>query len=618
MLITSVCLADPKTVTEPIPTAQLRNQEPSRKLTYKTVDSRELQLHVFEPEGHRVTDQRACFLIIHGGGWSQGQPRGFYPYAIYFAKQGMVGVSLEYRLLRKGAETVADCAKDARSAIRWLRMHATELGIDPNKIVVSGASAGGHLAAGTALFDGVDEADEDVRISSVPNAVVLYYAVLSTSNTYGRKWCGEKWEHLSPLHRVKSGLPPTIIFHGSADMAAPFADARAFCEAMRKAGNRCELVAHEGGKHGYFLASQALFDEVLQKTAVFLRSLGFLETTAAPSDIPSKAVPNNTAEEQETVFAERKREDEQRRQAGLQRVLGTATLEASYLAGRAAPDAVAFRYRFQVVANESVYPKFWKILFLFLRLAGPDGGPHSVLRCLHQNNRPAYEHSDLTRKDAQQRMRTQSREVGFNFSVADAQRTKMLGSRTHDPVMFPKRLAEVDGIADYWSHAHFAQRNLNGQTVAVEVRRGRQTTERAGWSALGDLPRAVYRVWTMSAEFDGKRYSVDFVLPDQHATYLDKKRPIVLATEAFYLHPGLFKLVLWDFAIQRENEKAWIPIHHWKLTKVVGGDSAKNTWGFKATSAQGVPAIEASNDDTPTYLKQGDSIDLSAGVAGNR
>jgi acetyl esterase/lipase len=148
--------------------------EPTRKMVYKKIGDRELQLHVFEPDGLRAGDRRPCFITIHGGGWAGGEPRRMYPFADHFARLGMVGISVEYRLLSpKQGTTVFDCVRDGRSAIRYVRSHANELNIDPTKLVVSGASAGGHVAAATALFDGVDEEGESTDASCVPNAMVL-------------------------------------------------------------------------------------------------------------------------------------------------------------------------------------------------------------------------------------------------------------------------------------------------------------------------------------------------------------------------------------------------------------------------------------------------------------
>lgn len=252
--------------------------EPARKVVYKTIAGSELHLDIFEPTGLKAGDKRACFFSIHGGGWTGLTPRRQYPTVAHFASLGMVGISVEYRLAKAGhGETVFDCVKDARSAMRYTRAHAAELGIDPDKIIANGGSAGGHLAAGLALFDGIDESGDDTSVSCVPNALVLFFPVIDTSSEgYGNRLLGSRWQEISPLHRVKAGTPPTIIFHGTGDTTTPFKGAAAFRDAMIKAGNRCELIAADGATHGYLMRDQTLFAQTLQTTDKFLSSLGFL------------------------------------------------------------------------------------------------------------------------------------------------------------------------------------------------------------------------------------------------------------------------------------------------------------------------------------------------------
>jgi acetyl esterase/lipase len=162
--------------------------------------------------------------------------------------------------------------------VRYVRAHPAELGVDPLKIVVSGGSAGGHLAAAAAIFDSVDEAGEDTSVSSVPNAMVLLFPVIDTSTEgYGNEKIGGRWKELSPAHNVRAGLPPTITFHGTGDTVTPFKGAQMFHDAMLKAGNRSELVVNEGGAHGYLMRTQPLYDECLAKSDAFLISLGMLE-----------------------------------------------------------------------------------------------------------------------------------------------------------------------------------------------------------------------------------------------------------------------------------------------------------------------------------------------------
>jgi acetyl esterase/lipase/pimeloyl-ACP methyl ester carboxylesterase len=252
--------------------------EPSRLVVYKTIADRELYLHVFEPTAWQASERRPGYVVFHGGGWVGGEPRRMYPFAAHFAKLGMVGISVQYRLLNaKQGATVFDCVQDGRSAVRFVREHAATFGIDPEKIVVSGGSAGGHIAVGTALFDGVDEARESSDVSSTPNALVLLFPVIDTSKEgYGNAKIGDRWQELSPAHQVHGKVPPTLVFHGTGDTVTPFGGAEAFKDAMLKAGNRCELDVHPGGKHGYLMFDRELYLDTLQKSERFLKSLALL------------------------------------------------------------------------------------------------------------------------------------------------------------------------------------------------------------------------------------------------------------------------------------------------------------------------------------------------------
>lgn len=249
--------------------------EPDRKVIYKTVGNRKLQLHIFNPKNREK--KRPVFMIIHGGGWTGGEPRKFYTVADHFARKGMVGISLQYRLMNKKlGTTVFDCVKDGRSAIRYLRKHADELGIDPDRIAVAGGSAGGHVAMGTALLE-FDEAGEDTRVSCVPNALIPLNPVIDTSKDgYGQAKIGERWRELSPVHQVKGGLPPTIIFHSTGDTVTPYAGAKRFHELSKAAGDECELVTYEGGRHGYFIFDLAAYRGVMKRMTEFLNDGGFL------------------------------------------------------------------------------------------------------------------------------------------------------------------------------------------------------------------------------------------------------------------------------------------------------------------------------------------------------
>jgi len=261
--------------------SRLPGLTPDKVVVYKKVADRELELRIFLPKGWTASDKRPCLHMSHGGGWGGMDPSRMYPFAADFAnRHGMVGISVQYRLYQPGTATVFDCVKDARSSVRYVRAHAAELGIDPGKIIVSGGSAGGHLAAATALFDKVNEDTDDLAVSCRPDAMVLLFPVIDTSaEGYGQAKIGERWQELSPVHHVRAGLPPTLTFHGTGDTVTPFAGAKAFHEAMLAAGNESILDVNEGGKHGYLMFEEALYEDTHTKTAAFLTRLGFLPTT---------------------------------------------------------------------------------------------------------------------------------------------------------------------------------------------------------------------------------------------------------------------------------------------------------------------------------------------------
>ena len=141
---------------------------------YKKVGDVELKMFVFLPKGHKASDKRPAVVFFFGGGWSGGSPKQFVPHCQYFASRGMVAMTAEYRVARRHNVKAVSCVADAKSAIRWAREHADSLGIDVDRIVASGGSAGGHVAACTGVLTGFEEKNEKSDISSRPNAMVLF------------------------------------------------------------------------------------------------------------------------------------------------------------------------------------------------------------------------------------------------------------------------------------------------------------------------------------------------------------------------------------------------------------------------------------------------------------
>jgi len=257
--------------------------------TYKKVGGTNLAMTICFPPGHADTDKRPAIVFFFGGGWTSGTPTQFERQCEYLASRGMVAMMADYRVKSRHGVAPDACVMDAKSAIRWTRANAAHLGIDPNRIVAAGGSAGGHIAAATGTVEGYDEKGEDTAVSSVPNAMVLFNPAL---NTTAAGWGDDKRgaglvarfaghaEELSPVHHVKKGVPPTLILHGTADATVPFAQAEAFTEAMHTAGNRCEVIRYEGQGHGFFNASKGgekNFLATLAEADTFLASLGYLK-----------------------------------------------------------------------------------------------------------------------------------------------------------------------------------------------------------------------------------------------------------------------------------------------------------------------------------------------------
>jgi acetyl esterase/lipase len=258
-------------------------RQPDTTWLYKRVDGVELKLHVFTPEGYRETDRRAAIIFFFGGGWNNGSPGQHYGQCAYLAGRGMVAMSAEYRVQSRNQTSPKECVKDGKSAIRWLRAHAVDLGIDPARIAAGGASAGGHVAAAAGTIVGLNEAGEDISVSSCPDALVLFNPVFDNGpGGFGHGRVKAYWQAISPLHNIGGGAPPTVVFLGTDDEYISVDSARRYEARMQEAGRRCDLHLYADQKHGFFNPDRknGYFDQTLEMTDFFLTSLGFLEAPA--------------------------------------------------------------------------------------------------------------------------------------------------------------------------------------------------------------------------------------------------------------------------------------------------------------------------------------------------
>jgi len=248
-------------------------------LLYKQVDTSQLVLVIDYPPGFDTTKEYPTIVFFFGGGWNGGITSQFEPHARYFAERGMICFRADYRVKSRQGTTPFESLKDAKSAMRFIRENAEKLHVDPQKIVASGGSAGGHLAAATALTSGYNEGNDKLSISCVPNALVLFNPVMDNGpGGYGYERVGEAYPSFSPLHNIRAGAPPTILFLGTEDKLIPVETAEYYKVVMDKVGSRCDLLLYEGQGHGFFnYGNMEYYIKTVSAANDFFISLGYLE-----------------------------------------------------------------------------------------------------------------------------------------------------------------------------------------------------------------------------------------------------------------------------------------------------------------------------------------------------
>lgn len=249
---------------------------------YKSIGDVDLRLHVFKPARPAGAGKPAAIVFFFGGGWAWGSVEQFAPQSRHLAHRGMVAIVADYRVRCRHQTEIAQSTADGISALRWVRGHADELGIDPARIAAAGASAGGHLAVATALFE-KNAGEKNERGTARPDALVLFNPALDLSTLGMPKLPRD----ISPLQHVAPGLPPTIIFNGRLDSTTPLAAAEAYCGAAAALGSVCRVVGYDGADHGFFNPRHEngkWFRSTLLEADRFLTALGYLPAPA-PDEI---------------------------------------------------------------------------------------------------------------------------------------------------------------------------------------------------------------------------------------------------------------------------------------------------------------------------------------------
>jgi len=262
-----------------------------RNVTYREIAGKKLQLDVAMPEQPGV--RRPAIMQIHGGAWIIGDKREQgWPLIGHLAANGWVCFNVNYRL--SPAATWPDHLVDLQYALKWIREHADEYGVDPSFVAVTGGSAGGHLTAMMGLTandpeyqPGFEDADTSVQ------AAVPVYGVYDFTNRLNTMLARfrpqmlepiimkaffdrepEKFQRASPIDRVHADAPPFLIVHGDRDTLAPVEDARFFAQTLREV-SRAPVTYTElpGAQHAFDIFASPRTARMLDGTLRFLTTV---------------------------------------------------------------------------------------------------------------------------------------------------------------------------------------------------------------------------------------------------------------------------------------------------------------------------------------------------------
>ncbi len=249
------------------------------QVLYKQVDTTKLFMEVHYPDTISPENNHPAMVFFFGGGWKGGSIKQFEPHATYFSSRGIVCFLIDYRVHKRQQTTPFESLKDAKSAIRYIRENANRFHIDSSKIIASGGSAGGHLAAATALIKNYNENSDNTLVSTIPNALVLFNPVFDNGpGGYGYQRIGDAYKDFSPLHNIKKEAPPTIVFLGTKDHLVPVETAKYYQKVMENVKSRCELYLYEEQGHGFFnYKNFEYYKKTISLTDQFLQSLGYLD-----------------------------------------------------------------------------------------------------------------------------------------------------------------------------------------------------------------------------------------------------------------------------------------------------------------------------------------------------
>ena len=261
-------------------------------VTYLVANNQENKVDLYLPRN--ASGPTPALMNMHGGGWVRGSKESRVLRLLPYLEMGWAVVNVQYRL---GQVSLAPAAvEDCLCALRWIIQNSEEHNFDPDRIVLSGDSAGGHLTLTTGMisasagFDRQCPGGEELRVAAMINwyGITDVGDLLEWSNmrTYAVKWFGSLPNRLdianrvSPMTYVRDGLPPIFTIHGDADAIVPYQHAVRLHAALEQAGVPNELHTVPGGGHGRFSREETL--EIFGRLHWFLSQHG-LGSAASPS-----------------------------------------------------------------------------------------------------------------------------------------------------------------------------------------------------------------------------------------------------------------------------------------------------------------------------------------------
>jgi dienelactone hydrolase len=265
-----------------------------KSYVYKTSVGQERKMEVFSPPNHKPSSAKAPGMILfHGGAWLGGNLNEFRSTCEYFASRGIVCATAEYQMLKMSrtkanqmpaGQTYKDvCVIDAKSAIRWFKQNAKEFGMDPDRIIAGGTSAGGHISALAAMNPGLNDPADPKNIDTSVVAFFWINPAFAPSDS--------RTPEIDVMHHLKAAQPPAIVFFGDKD---PWKQGWDIAHKKWKSlgAKNIDLWVAPGQNHG-FGNSAALNTMILIETDKFLVKHGLLtgEPTLPMPESGEKFVP---------------------------------------------------------------------------------------------------------------------------------------------------------------------------------------------------------------------------------------------------------------------------------------------------------------------------------------